>query len=125
MPSASLSVVSTTPRSHFPPSPWPDSWPSPAFLVARHCSSATPDLRNSAHGSELCGGPRGWGVRGCTRPVERSCLAALVYVVAGLEVLQVILQELLAELKHLHDPFVGHGVKSVTALATHLYVTAP
>jgi hypothetical protein len=52
-------------------------------------------------------------------------LAALLYVVTGLDVLQVVLEEVLAELEYLHDSLVGHGVESVPALATHLYVTAP
>jgi hypothetical protein len=52
-------------------------------------------------------------------------LAALLYIVTGLDVLQVVLEKVLAELEYLHDPFVGHGIESVSALATHLYVTAP
>src|SRR5687767_9207921 len=39
--------------------------------------------------------------------------------------LQVVLEEFLAELEYLHNPFVGHGVEGVSALTTHLYVAAP
>src|ERR687897_3115355 len=53
------------------------------------------------------------------------CLAALLHIVAGFDVLQVVLEEFLAELEYLHNPHIGHGGESVSALAAHLYVTAP
>src|SRR5215213_21777 len=51
VPTASRSMVSITSRSHLPPSPRTASWPSSAFPVAKHSSSGTPRLRNSARGS--------------------------------------------------------------------------
>ena len=63
------------------------------------------------------------GLRGVRTPVFG--LAALFYVVAGFEVFEVVLQQRLAELEDLEDPFVGDGVVGVSALAAYLHVAAP
>ena len=64
------------------------------------------------------------GVPGLYR-VSGFGLAALFYIVTGVEVFDVVLQEFLAELEYSHDPFVGYGVVGVSALAAYLHLTAP